>query len=138
MCKAGKYFTTLCTEPLIRLKRLMICSLYQKMGIPTIQWPYRVLYFSSFIVLSLFCFCLQPLVKLTSASRECLWLTSVLLIGASCCNVPRLLVNALVSLANLVHPVRQRKSKIISNQQIGLFICSQTHFSVQLLQQCSI
>lgn len=41
---------------------------------------------------------------LTSASLDCLWLTSCLPIGASCCSVLRLLVSARVSLANLVHP----------------------------------
>lgn len=42
--------------------------------------------------------------ELTSASRDCLWLTSCLLMGASCCSVLRLLVSARVSRANFVHP----------------------------------
>lgn len=44
---------------------------------------------------------------LTSASLEGLWLTSVLFSGASCCTRLRLLVRALVSLANFVHPIQQ-------------------------------
>lgn len=43
-------------------------------------------------------------VALTSASLDCLWLTSCLPMGASCCSVLRLLVSARVSRANLVHP----------------------------------
>lgn len=45
-----------------------------------------------------------PCVTLTSASLDCLWLTSCLPMGASCCSVLRLLVSARVSRANLVHP----------------------------------
>lgn len=41
---------------------------------------------------------------LTSASRECLWTTSALFIGVSCCKTLRLFVKARVNRANFVQP----------------------------------
>lgn len=41
---------------------------------------------------------------LTSANLECLWTTSVLFIGVSCCKTLRLFVKARVNLANFVQP----------------------------------
>lgn len=46
----------------------------------------------------------------TSASLDGLWLTSVLFSGAICCTRLRLLVRALVSRANFVHPVQKTEN----------------------------
>lgn len=56
---------------------------------------------------------------LTSASRDCLWLTSCLLMGASCCSVLRLLVSARVSRANFVHPARARQKRAGLQKPVG-------------------
>lgn len=55
---------------------------------------------------------------LTSASLDCLWLTSCLPIGASCCRVLRLLVSARVSRANLVHPEKMRSQLLPKSQSL--------------------